>query len=53
MNQHERTDAAPRDQPRTHDRLAECGGGRQHAGVVSEERVCCNLLITTQLPLKG
>ena len=53
VDEHECTDAAPRDQPRAHDRLAECGGGRKHSGVVSQERVRRNLLITTQLPLEG
>ena len=53
MDEYERTDAALRDQPRAHDRLAECGGGRQHAGVVGENRLRRDQLLTSQFPLKS
>ena len=36
MDEHERADAALRDEPCGHDRLAERCGGGQHAGVVGE-----------------
>jgi len=52
MDKHERTDAALGDQPRAHNRLAECGGGRQHAGVVCENRVRRHLLLAPQFPLE-
>jgi hypothetical protein len=52
MDEHERTDAALGDQPRAHDRFAECGGGRQHAGVVCENRVRRDLLLAPQFPLE-
>src|SRR3970040_2417923 len=53
MDEHERTDAARGDQPRTHDRLAEGGGGGQHAGVVCEDGVGGDALLRPQLSLKS
>lgn len=53
MDEHERADAALRDQPRTHDRLAEPGGGRQHARVVGDDRVGRGLLIAPQVSQEG
>ena len=53
MHEHERADAAFRDEPRAHDRFAERGGGRQDTGVVGEDRVRCDLLLASQFALKS
>lgn len=53
MDEHDRTDAALRDQPRADNRLAKRRGRRQHAGVVGEECVRRDLLVTPQFSLKG
>ena len=48
MDEHQRVDAALRDQPGRDDGLAERGGRRQHAGVVREQRIGRRLLLRAQ-----
>ncbi len=47
MHQHQCVHAALRDEPRGHDRLAECRRGRQHTSVVGKHRLGCDLLVDT------
>src|SRR5512134_3556343 len=52
MHQHERVDAASRDEPRGDDGLAKCGGRRQDACLMAQDGVGSGLLFRPQLALK-
>ncbi len=52
MNQHERVHAAPGDEPRGDDGLAERCCGCQYASLMTQHRVRCCLLLLPKLALK-
>ena len=52
MDQHERVDAALRDEPRGDDGLAKCGGRCQDASLVAQDGVSCGLLFLPQVAVK-
>lgn len=53
MDQNQRARGPLRDEPGGHDRLAERGGRRQHAGVVRKQGVCGLPLLRSQVALEG
>jgi hypothetical protein len=53
LHEHQRVDAALRDQPGSNDRLTECRRSGQDAGIVLQHRLGSDLLLCSEFALKS